>query len=399
MTGKHEALRIDADFPGGNVILEKIDGGAVFLRQDVRDTQGDWCYWAFRVRGAAGHRLRFHFTGSDVLGVRGPVLSRDGGRSWHWLGDGVIARIAGSGRAFSYELAPDDAEVFFAFCPLYTEANLRAFLTRHAGHSHLRLETLCRSRQGRAVELLRLEGETPAHRILLTGRHHACEAVASYVLEGVLEATLAEDELGSWLRQHVAVAAVPFVDKDGVEAGDQGKNRWPYDHNRDYGGASEDSIYPEVRALRAWAPQWLAAGRLSLAIDLHSPWIRGPGNEDVFFVGGPDAGIWERVLRFSSVLEHTMAQADSLPFQARHNLPFGQSWNTLVGEGLGQRSCAQWIANLPHIHFGTTLEVPYANAGGAAVTPASARALGRALMTAMRDYLESSAAMPLLRAS
>ena len=42
-------------------------------------------------------------------------------------------------------------------------------------------------------------------------------------------------------------ALVPFVDKDGVEEGDQGKNRAPRDHNRDYAGAS---MYPETGALR-----------------------------------------------------------------------------------------------------------------------------------------------------
>jgi len=383
-------VSLDANFPGGNIILEKIEGDEVFLRQDLRDTAGDWFYWAFRVRGAAGRRLTFRFTGSDVVGVRGPALSRDGGSTWQWLEEHSVSRATAGGPAFSCEFAPDDAEVFFALCPLYTEVHLREFLSRHATNPELHVETLCHSRQGRAVELLRIQGQSPAHRVLFTCRHHACEAMASFVLEGVLEAALDGNDIGAWLRTHVALAAVPFMDKDGVEAGDQGKNRRPYDHNRDYGSTPDDSIYPEVRALRTWAPEWLAQSQsgeehMHLAFDLHCPWIRGSHNEDLYFVGGPDTSIWERVMRFSHVL--STVRNGPLPFEVSHNLPFGQGWNTLEGAAVGSRSCSNWTSSLPGIHFGTTLEVPYANAGGAVVTPQSARALGHDLADALRSYL------------
>ena len=56
------AQEVDAGFPGGNVIVDKIDGDAVSLHQDLRDTAGDWFYWQFRVRGAEGRTLTFQFT-------------------------------------------------------------------------------------------------------------------------------------------------------------------------------------------------------------------------------------------------------------------------------------------------------------------------------------------------
>lgn len=34
------AVAVDADYPGGNVIVEKIDGDVVQLRPDLRDTAG-----------------------------------------------------------------------------------------------------------------------------------------------------------------------------------------------------------------------------------------------------------------------------------------------------------------------------------------------------------------------
>ena len=79
------AVAVDADFPGGNVVVEKIEGDTVFLRQDVRDTKGSWFYWCFRVRNAAGRMLTFQFPG-DLIGVRGPAVSIDAGKTWAWLG-------------------------------------------------------------------------------------------------------------------------------------------------------------------------------------------------------------------------------------------------------------------------------------------------------------------------
>ena len=44
---------------------------------------------------------------------------------------------------------------------------------------------------------------------------------------------------------------------------------------------------------------------------------------------------------------------------------------------------------MPGVAFGTTIELPYAVAGGVPVTPESARAFGRDLAKAMRVFIES----------
>lgn len=377
----NQQFTIDDNFPGGNILLEEVQGNHIFLRQDLRDTAGDWFYWAFRVSGAAGQKLNFHFTGGDVLGVRGPAVSYDEGATWQWLGDEVVSRDI-QGTAFSHNFLPQHTKVLFAFCPLYVQDDLDRFLARW--NSPLQREVLCHSRAGRNVELLRMGNNSVAFRLLLTCRHHACEAMASYCLEGIMEAALAENELGAWLRENVQIAVVPFMDKDGVEAGDQGKNRQPHDHNRDYGGAIADSIYPEVKALRQWAPAWLEQGESSILLDLHCPWIRGERNEEVYFVGVPEEQIWQRVMEFSAILE--TSRKGVIPFKQSNNLPYGVGWNTQANYGSG-RSCTKWANEIADIHFAVGLEVPYANAGGEEVTPQSCRALGHDLMLALRLYL------------
>jgi len=48
---------VDAKMPAGNIIVESVDGDVVRVKKDMRDTAGDWIYWAFRVKGAAGRTL------------------------------------------------------------------------------------------------------------------------------------------------------------------------------------------------------------------------------------------------------------------------------------------------------------------------------------------------------
>jgi len=359
-------------------MVESQEGETVFLRPDLRDTEGWWFYWCFRVRGVADRRLRFVFRGDDPIGVRGPAVSMNGGGTWRWLGRDDTAE-----GAFSYLFPPGSEEVRFAFTIPYVQEDLDRFLDGLARTPHLRRDVLCSSRKGRSVELLRLgrlDGQC-RHRLLVTCRHHACEAMASFVLEGIVEEVLCDSTEGRWLREHVEFLVVPFVDKDGVEDGDQGKNRRPHDHNRDYAGAS---LYPSVAAIRQLVPTW-SQGRLRMALDVHCPWIRGEYNEFVYFPGPSNREHAESLARFSRILESS--QTSGLQYSAEDNLPYGQGWNTHQNY-TGGKSCAAWCSELLENRLATTIEIPYANANGAEVNAESARAFGRDLARAMPAFLQ-----------
>jgi len=376
-------IRVDADFPGGNIIVDRIEGDEIFLRQDLRDTAGDWFYWYFRVRGAAGRTLTVKFTRSNVLGARGPAVSVDQGKTWSWLGMAAV-----QGASFRYRVPEAVDDVRFCLALPYLEADLKAFLTRHRGSPALKVETLCRTAKGRDVELLRagrLDGSAE-HRLLLTARHHACESLANYALEGLLDTILAGGDDGAWLREHAEFMVVLFMDKDGVEDGDQGKNRRPHDHNRDY----VQTIYPSVRSLTQLVPQW-SGGKLRVALDLHCPWIRGNYNEVIYFVGGPEEEVWKRVVQLSEILESV--REGPLRFRTSDNLPFGKAWNQPFKD-TKLKSFGRWAGGLPGIQVASSIEIPYANVAGKEVTGDSARAFGRDLARALRRYLEVHVKQP-----
>ncbi len=373
------AVSVDAEYPGGNIVVDRIEGDRVFLKPDLRDTEGWWFYWNFRVTGAAGRTLTFCFAERDPIGVRGPAVSVDSGASWSWMG----AEKARPGQ-FTYTFPRDAVDVRFAFTIPYQETDLRRFLAHHKKSTGMAVESLCKSPKGRDVELIRAgrrDGD-PRFRVLVTARHHACEAMASYVLEGVLKAVLADDDDGYWFRRNVEVMAVPFMDKDGVEDGDQGKNRRPRDHNRDYIGPS---IYPETAALRTLARNW-SNDKLKVALDLHCPYLRGEHNEDIYIVGSSDEAMWEQQQAFARLLE-AANKTGTLPYRSANNLPHGKAWNTSGNYDKG-RSFARWAEGIEGLRLSASFEVPYANAGGRAVTPDTARAFGRSIAKALRRYLQ-----------
>jgi len=371
------SFQIDCSFPGGNIVINRIQHDRIELSQDLRDTKGWWFYWCFRVRGAGGRTLTFDFTDRKVIGVRGPAVSRDQGQTWQWLG---ADHVKGSG--FSYAFSDDEDDLRFSFGMPYQESHLNAFLDRFTNHPLLRVDVLCTTRQRRAVERLHFGclQSGPAFRAVLVCRHHCCEMMASYELEGIIEEVLSDSEAGRWLASHVEFLAIPFMDKDGVEAGDQGKNRKPHDHARDYG---ETSIYPSVAALREFIPAWLAGNR-TVALDLHCPGPFGEFHEVILCPSRlRNEKNWKQTMPFLEALETT--QQGPLVFRTADSIRF-TTWDGKPPEP-SPPTFSAWIQSLPGVCFGAALELPYANAGGGEVNQSTARAFGHDLARALCFYL------------
>ena len=378
-------LVVDADLPAGNIIVERVADDVVKLRQDLRDS-GMWFYWAFRVRGASGRTVKFEFTEKTwggPVGVRGPVVSTDGGKTFSYPLDGKSRTDS-----FTYTFGPDEDDVQFYECHPYVRANWEAFVAKHSGArgQKFAVETLCLSRKGAEVPRARFGciAREPKFRIFMSARHHCSETMASWVLEGVGETFLADDDLGRWLCENVELMMVPFVDYDGTQAGDQGKVRKPHDHNRDYTAF----LYPETKAITEWIGSH-AGGRLDVFIDVHCPWVRGKYNEWLY-TPWKDPKILPDVAaekRFSQLLEKL--QCGTMRYRAADDLPFGKEWNKGVNYSQGW-SGVIWVCHkVKGLKIARSYEVPFANANGAVVTPETCRDLGRDTAKVFRAFLDA----------
>jgi hypothetical protein len=363
------SLHIDADIPGGNIIVVAIDGRNCVLRKDLRDTAGQWFYWKFRARFDEAGDYHFQIGEGPSIGPRGPAVSCDAGLNWEFLGrDCVVYQT----ESFVYHCAEAAQERLFCVCIPYLQSDLERFLQLQPPAA-IRRETLCRSRQGREVELLGIGEPAAPKRLLLTSRHHANESMANFVIEGIITEILAQPEHYRDLFTQI----VPFVDKDGVENGDQGKNRRPHDHNRDYGPLT---VHIETRAIMHLVQREQA----HLIIDLHCPWLRGKSNEEVYFVGKKNPRLQKGMDRFSQLLSEEAPP--HAPYFTSDNLPFGCGWNTSenYSQGMG---FIQWAGEQPWEPDCMSVEIPFATIHDLPFASEDARDLGRAFARSIRRFL------------
>ncbi len=353
---------LDAGFAGGNIVLEAQNANGARLRQNWESSKEWWFSWAFRVRGAQGRTLRFEFCDGDVFGASGPC-ARSGSNEWRWLG-----LESESDNGFSYEFAEGETEVYFGFCPLYTQRHLDEFLACHPLFERHQIGV---SRDGHAVELVKLCSRQARVRVLLLARTHACEAMANFVLEGIFAAW----ERDPFLREWADLEAVPLLDIDGVEAGEQGKRRRPHDHNQDWTNAP---LYPETRAVmnRVRAePEFVAC------LDFHCPWIRGGRNERLFFFDAR-AAPHSALPAFGRLLEST--QGAGLGFRAASTADVNDPFNS--GD---TPTATAWLAQTTNAALCAALEVPYSRCGEVEMTPRRARAFGEDLGRALGLWLKT----------
>lgn len=349
-------MRIDIEFPGGNIELVGISGDCVMLRNQLRDTQYDWFYWAFRVRGAAGRTLRFTFDCKRRVGCHGAAVSYDLVQ-WKW-GGSRFEDVSGEG--FVYTFAADEDSVYFAHDMVYSTAMFDML----ANELKLKKVDFALSQKGRTIPAYEIgEGDKV---LLLTARHHACESPGSYALEGVLR------EMASEMPKGCRVFCVPFVDYDGVMDGDQGKNRAPHDHNRDYTDAPIYDVCKKIMALQ----------NVGALLDFHAPNHSGSERNSCAFL--PLRGNSPAQMLFSRYLkEFADATTDAIVYNPECNVPPSDTgWNSDLTP-----ACAQYFISRVSLDLATTIEITYFGKEDNKFTSQSAIDFGRACGKALRKYI------------
>ena len=359
-------ILIRSDFPGGNVSVMNMEGDTVHVAPDLRGDR-PWFYWCFEVKVAKPGRVTFVFPEkiagftNGAIGFQGPAISTDLGNTWKWMGTDNV-----DGSSFFYDFPKADQRVRFAVTIPYVQKDLDAFLEKNASNPHLKRSVLTKSRNGRDVELLRIGVPGPKVKtMLVTGRHHAAETIASYVLEGFLQEAMSDSPAGKEFRQNYLLCAVPLVDKDGVEEGDQGKNRKPHDHNRDYG---QDSIYPEIQAIKKLDQEQ----NFRFSLDFHCPTLVMEDHQVMYFVGAKDHPAYN----FDNVSEFAGWIKKGLP----KNAPVGPLvWLRPAETPTPMNS--HYFGFKEGTIMATTLEIPF-SPPGKATDPDSCRTYGKVVLEA-----------------
>ncbi len=318
-------MLIHKNFIGGNITVEKTEGNSVFLEREKRDTT-EWFYWAFCVEGAAGKTLDFIFPKENRVGRFGAAVSHDL-KSWHWQD------IEAAGDRFSYTFGENENKVYFAHHMLYDPERMNVFAAERA----IPVKTLCTTEKGRKLPFLSF-GEGKKH-ILLCSRHHCCESTGTYVLEGCIS------ELFGKLPDDYSVTVIPFVDYDGMLDGDQGKNRIPHDHNRDY---TDKPIYNSTKEII----RIVAENPPEIFMDFHSPGHMWNGNDYNFF-SHAKTKMGASTDKFGKILAD---ESSSLPlnYDGKNDVRSNEKWNSD-----NNPNSKNYMSDIPGIRLVLSTETAY----------------------------------------
>lgn len=259
--------RVSRAANSGNGVVHSItweDGRWVvrFLSEPRTSPQSLWFH--LEADNLQGKPVRFVWVNADhALGNAGnlgnirPVMRPFGG-GWTRCPSAEVIETADGRRELAFEQTEPCSRVAVAFCFPYGLDHFRLALdeTRLPAPDIIGI-----TGQGRPLPRIRLsEGNETG--IYVTARQHAGETPGSWVLDGLLRA-LAKEGLGGidwWI--------VPFVDLDGVENGDYGKDAHPWDFNRAW---EKMPMRPEVLSIQADLRRFAARHPRRLTIDLHAP--------------------------------------------------------------------------------------------------------------------------------
>lgn len=288
-----------AIYPGANITLVSKRNGVVNLRPQADAGSDDYFYWNFEASSASTRTVTFRLDKGSFYGALlsplGVLCSTDGGKTWV-RGGSVSSDLS----SFTYSFEAGQTVRFCDVLP-YTATDWQQFAARWASNGYVSFGTLCKSNGGADVPMMILGNAEAENFIIYTSRHHCCETIGSYVLEGAIEWIL-KDAPAEFLKNY-CVYVVPMVDFDGVENGDQGKGRAPHDYNRDY--LEDDKVlYNAVRAIQNLTNEKLAEGKaLAAYIDFHAPGsiTTGLGNHLSYPV--LEATMTAAIDRFAAILD------------------------------------------------------------------------------------------------
>jgi hypothetical protein len=362
-------LRIDTAFPTGNGVVVASPDDTIILDRDIRDSIGDRWYWHIRLRPSASATVHIRTARPLLLGQFGPAVSRGGVYEW-------LRTTPQPDGGFEIEMTTG-AEIRICATLPYGPNELDAF--RRRSQPHVDWRTLTTSEQNRPVPILAVPSPRASTLLVLTARHHACEATASYVLEGAVDRFVAYRHGDHPAARRCDLLAVPVLDIDGVHQGDQGKGRRPWDHNRDYGA---NSRYHAVAALRS---RLAGDTRPTFALDLHTPGLRGPLEERPYVVASGDPGDEDKARELLAAFTQGGHSRQDDQGDTAKVLTFEGEWNSVSSRG--QRSCSAWMRSRPANRLGLTIEYPNAVDRKTPITPHAAREFGATLMRALLSLI------------
>ncbi|MCO4768858.1 MAG: hypothetical protein KDA24_02435 [Deltaproteobacteria bacterium] len=263
-------MQIDDRFDGGNIeVVSSDDPSDVQLRirkdplTETRHGPREFFQWfSFRVAGARDVPLTMRIVNAGRAafpkaweGYRA-VASTDR-ETWVRVDTTYVEEV------LTITHTPTADVVWFAYFAPFSQERQAALIARSAQSSHVRLDSLGRSLDGRTLDRL-IIGDGPAA-VWVVGRQHPGETMASWWMEGFLARLCDDDDpVAAELRSLATVHVVPMINPDGAYRGHLRTNATGANLNREWAEPSLERS-PEVFHTR----NAMDATGVDLCLDVH----------------------------------------------------------------------------------------------------------------------------------
>lgn len=307
-------------------ISHQFDSGAIdVLRADEpeniellirRDRKADFLQWFhFRLQGARHMPCQIRFLNASQTSYPDGWVDYQAVASYdreQWF----RVPTTYDGRSLRITYTPERDSIFFAYFEPYSYERHLCLLGRTSAAASMRIKDLGSSIEGRDISMIEAGDPAATRKVWIIARQHPGEAMASWFIEGMVDALL--DRANPVARSLLASAKlyiVPMVNPDGAVAGNLRTNAAGVDLNRAWMAPSM-ATSPEVFLIRERMHQT----GCDLFIDVHGdeglPYVFVAGNEMLANFNSETAA---RQDRFSSAFRYA-----SPDFQTQYGYDAGK---------------------------------------------------------------------------
>jgi hypothetical protein len=232
-------------------------------------------HWHFQVQGKPGSELTLVLHNFDNVwnGTPGSPVSKKSicfispdGRRW----EVIPAELLEENR-LRLKVRLEGDSLYLARLEPYRISDLERLLDEIRPNPLVEITRIGKTVEGRPLEIVRIGKADAPHRVLLRARAHPWEPGGNWVVQGLIRALLADDEISRKCLERYCVHIMPMANKDGVARGLTRFNVQGKDLNRNWDKPADPKLAPENDALELWLAGMIERGRgPQMAIDLHN---------------------------------------------------------------------------------------------------------------------------------
>ncbi len=273
--------------------------------------------------------------------LKAAVISEDG---VNWMS--IPMDPTSDGRV-GFQVNLGGGSLYIARVEPYRISDLEKLLGKIRKHTAVKISKIGTTHEGRDLEIVQIGSDAASNRVFLRARAHPWEAGGNWVLEGLIDRLLRDDEAAKRCLLKYCVYIMPMANKDGVERGKTRFNMLGKDLNRNWDKPTDASLAPENAALETWLASMIQSGkRPSLAIELHND-----GNGQLHISRPPVPGLdryLDRMTSFELMLRrYTWFTEGSTKAAFRNSGTLGDGWLERFGvDAVVHEFNCNWIAGL-----------------------------------------------------